>query len=152
MVDLAEFMKILLTSLVAIFPSIILLHKQKIDANKTISESKQIDSDIKNDKERLGLESRKAEVDVAEKLIKSAGDLIENYRAMIDTFSSKFTAQEERLNSLSVELHAEVKKREKLERTLKDLIVGVKRLLAQLEEHKIVPVWKPKIDIDVLED
>ncbi len=144
--------QITVTAVVASTPSIILVSKYRADAKKTLSESSQIDADIINKDKQLILDAKRTEVEIAERLIKSAGELIENYKDMIVTFNAKVASQDEKLNNLSMALHAEVKKREKLERTLKDFIVGIKRLLAQLRENKIVPVWEPKIDIDVVED
>lgn len=152
MVDLVEFGKFLLTSLITALPSLLLLRKYIADAEKVKSESNQINSDVQNEKMRLLLEAKKTEVEVAERLINATGELIENYKDMITNFTGKFANQEEKLNSITKELHTEVRRREKLERTLKDFIVGIRRLLAQLKEHEIIPVWEPKIDIDIVED
>lgn len=150
--DVVEIMKFLLTSAIAILPSIFVLYKSKAEVRKTISESHQIDSDVQNEKERLLLEAKRTDVEVAERLIKSVGDLIEHYKDMINTFSNRIIAQEEKISLLSGELRAEVKKREKLEKTWKELFAGVKKLLVQLEENKIDPVWKPKTDMDETEE
>ncbi len=150
--DLFEFFKFILTAIITSIPSLILVRKYKADARKTTAESLQIDSDTLNEQKRVVMEAKKTEVEVAERLIKSAGELIENYKDMINSFTIKLGVQEEKLNSISSALQAEIRKREKLERTLKEFIVGIKRLLAQLRENKITPVWEPKIDIDVVED
>ena len=134
--DILSIIKWIVTTLLAAVPTFILFKRSKVDLEKEASESA-----------KMTVESKKIETEVAESIMKSAGDLIDTYKDFILKMEERQLRLEEEVKQLKETIHSEVSKREKAELITKQLLIGVKRLTIQLVNLDITPVWEPEEEI-----
>jgi len=117
-----------------------LLDKRRLaaDANKAEEEAKRVVIDGEQAKSAI----RKLEAEIAEKYISSAGELVGEYKTMLDNLNKEFIVIKEKLKATDERLDAEIENRRALERVTIEIYSGVKKLMDQVITAQMTPSWE----------